>query len=73
MKQEQNRGEQRKASPAAIQKHLKGVDYPADKEALVHHAQEHGAGADVMSVLKRLPQEKWDTPAQLMKAVGKVE
>ncbi len=64
---------QSKASPPAIQKALKGMNYPAGKDKLIQHAREHGAGGDVLSVLERLPEERWNSPANLMKAVGKIE
>ncbi|MDB6123671.1 MAG: hypothetical protein JWQ71_2664 [Pedosphaera sp.] len=62
-----------KASPAEIQKALKGMHYPAKKEDIVGHAQEHGAGEEVMAVLNRLPNRAWKSPAELMKDVGKME
>jgi hypothetical protein len=32
-----------KANPVELQKHLKGVDYPATKEELIETAREQGA------------------------------
>jgi hypothetical protein len=32
-----------KVNPIQLQKHLKGVDYPASKEQLVQYAQKQGA------------------------------
>ncbi len=49
------------------------MNYPAGKDKLIQHAREHGAGGDVLSVLERLPEERWNSPADLMKAVGKIE
>ena len=62
-----------KASPAAIQKALKGMTYPAGKQELIDHAQGNNAPEDVLSVLHRLPEEEWRTPADLMKSVGRLD
>ena len=62
-----------KASPAEIQKHLGGVDYPASKQELIRHAKDQDAPEDVISVLNRVEDRSYDSPADLMKAVGKVE
>lgn len=32
-----------KVNPIQLQKHLKGVDYPATKEDLLQHAKDQGA------------------------------
>ncbi|CAL8480691.1 DUF2795 domain-containing protein [Caballeronia sp. S22] len=53
-----------------MQKALKGVDYPADKETIVKTAREHGASKDVMSALEALPDQQFQTPAEVSKAVG---
>jgi hypothetical protein len=43
------------ANPIQIQKHLKGVDYPASKQDLVNHAQQQAADENVCSTLQQLP------------------
>ncbi|MBD2292613.1 DUF2795 domain-containing protein [Anabaena sphaerica FACHB-251] len=63
-----------KANPVAVQKHLKGVDYPAGKQELIKHARQQGAGRDVLSLLEQLPEdEEYDNPADLNKAIGKIQ
>lgn len=64
---------QDRASPAEIQKCLKGIHYPADKKKVVGHAQKNKAPANVIHVLERVEDRQWKTPADLMKSVGKVE
>ena len=44
-----------KANPVEVQKHLKGVDYPADKQELIQHAKQQKAAKDVISLLEKLP------------------
>jgi hypothetical protein len=62
-----------KVNPIQLQKHLKGIDYPASKQDLIDHAEEHGADDNVRSLLEQLPDEEYETPADVSKAVGEVE
>ena len=54
-------------SPASIQRHLKGVDYPATKQDLIDHAKKQGAGEEVMAFLNSLPDERFKSPIGVMK------
>ncbi|MDR5755004.1 MULTISPECIES: DUF2795 domain-containing protein [unclassified Caballeronia] len=56
-----------------IQKALKGVDYPTDKQTLVETARSNGASEDVLSALGALPDQQFQTPAEVSKAVGEEE
>ena len=58
------------ASPIDLQKHLKGVDYPASKDDLVRTAEEEGAGEDVVAAIRDLPGDSFDSPADVSKAFG---
>ena len=62
-----------KVNPIELQKHLKGVDYPASKEELLQHAQQQGADEKVREILEQLPDEEYETPAEVNKAVGEME
>lgn len=57
-------------SPAEIQKYLKGIDYPADKDDLIAAAEEEGAPEDVINKLKELPGDSFNSPVDVMKAFG---
>ncbi|MHC0061635.1 DUF2795 domain-containing protein [Nostoc sp. UIC 10890] len=62
-----------KANPVEIQKHLKGVDYPASKKELTKHAKKQGADKEILSLLEKLPDdEEFDSPADLNKAIGEI-
>ncbi len=63
----------KKLSPIQMQKFLKGSKYPASKDALVQRAQENQAPTDVIGKLKSLPGNQYESPASLMKALGKTE
>ncbi|HEY9671602.1 MAG TPA: DUF2795 domain-containing protein [Waterburya sp.] len=61
------------ANPIQIQKHLKGVDYPASKEELIEHAQQQDADEDILSILEQLPDQEFETPAEVSKAIGNLQ
>lgn len=67
-----NQGQVR-VSPAQIEKHLGGIDYPASKQKLVQHAREQNAPEEVMQVLDRLPEQEYGSPADVAKGVGQAE
>lgn len=60
-------------NPISIQKHLKGMDYPASKETLLQHAKKHGADQDAMDTLEQIPDQEYETPAEVSKAIGAIE
>jgi hypothetical protein len=53
------------ANPIQIQKFLKGVDYPVKKDALIAHAKKMGADEKVCASLEELPDEEFQTPAEV--------
>jgi 5,10-methylene-tetrahydrofolate dehydrogenase/methenyl tetrahydrofolate cyclohydrolase len=62
-----------KANPVGIQKHLKGVDYPATKQQLIEHAKQQKADEDVLSILEQLPDDQeFSNPTDLNKAIGDI-
>ena len=61
------------SSPANVQNYLKGVEYPASKNELIHQAQNNRAPQEIMDVIKRLPADKFGGPQDVMKAYGQIE
>jgi hypothetical protein len=59
-------------NPIQLQKYLKGVDYPASREALLTNARKMGADESVFSSLKQLPDDDFETPADVSEALGKL-
>ena len=58
------------ANPSEIQRHLRGVDYPADREVLLEAAGSEDAPQDVIEALESLPEdEEFDGPDQVMRAI----
>lgn len=56
------------ANPIQIQKYLKGVDYPTDKQTLIKTARQQGADESVCASLDQLPDEEFQTPADVSAA-----
>jgi hypothetical protein len=58
------------ANPIDIQRHLIGVDYPADREELLETARSEEAPPEVVEALESLPEdEEFDGPDQVMEAI----
>jgi hypothetical protein len=62
-----------KANPIQVQKFLSGMHYPAGKDEIVDHAKKQGADDNIMQTLEQLPDESFETPADVSKAIGKIE
>ncbi|MCE8015166.1 DUF2795 domain-containing protein [Halomonas sp. MCCC 1A17488] len=60
-------------SPANITHHLQGVDFPARRDDLIAQAQANGAEDEVMEVVRRLPEQEYESMADVTKGVGEVE
>jgi hypothetical protein len=61
-----------KINPIDVQKHLKGLDYPATKDDVVACAKKNGADATLLDSLNRLEDESFQTPADVSQAIGKL-
>ncbi|MEV5240365.1 DUF2795 domain-containing protein [Streptomyces cinnamoneus] len=57
------------SDPIKFQRALKGAPYPTDREKLVEVAKKNKAGNDVVDKLSHLPDSKYETPADVQKAV----
>lgn len=60
------------ANPVEVEKSLKGIDFPAKKQDLIKHAQQHGADQNVIETIKDLPREEFHTAADVTKAIGEI-
>lgn len=62
-----------KINPIELQKHLKGLDYPASKDEIVQKANQQGADDEITQVLSQLPDREFKTPAEINEAVGDMQ
>jgi Protein of unknown function (DUF2795) len=56
-------------SPIDIQKALGGMDYPAKKDDIVKHAQDHGGDKEVIDALKKIEDREYEGPSGVSAAV----
>ncbi|MFL6051635.1 MAG: DUF2795 domain-containing protein [Actinoallomurus sp.] len=54
-----------------VQKYLSGMDYPASKEQLIEHAKKKGAPKEIMDELQEIPENEYDGPNRVSRAVAK--
>lgn len=59
-------------NPIELQKHLKGLDYSASKEAVIKHVDNNGVDQEVRSILEQLTDEEYEAPTDVNKAVGEI-
>lgn len=57
-------------SPSNVSAHLKGIDFPAEKEDLLRQVEENGAEPAVMEVLEALDEGPYESMADIMSAYG---
>ncbi len=59
-------------SAAGVASALKGIDLPQKKGELVSFAKDHDAQAEIIDILKKLPDRKFKTMADVQAALGEV-
>lgn len=63
----------KRPNPIEVEKHLKGIKFPASKQDLIEQARQNQAPGEVLSVLERMPDREFRTAADVAKGVGEVE
>ncbi|MBA2239307.1 MAG: DUF2795 domain-containing protein [Lysobacter sp.] len=58
-------------SPANVQKFLKGIEYPSNKQDLIRQARDNGAPEEVIDTIESFENEEFGGPQDVMKAYGK--
>jgi hypothetical protein len=67
-----NNNNQSAVTPADVQKHLSGLEYPASKQQVVDHATQNGASEDIISILDQLPDREYNGPAEVSREMGDI-
>ncbi|MCY1693866.1 hypothetical protein BIU98_08910 [Curtobacterium sp. MMLR14_010] len=60
-------------NPIQVQKFLSGIDYPASKDDIVTTAEKEGADDNVLDALKQIPDQEYDGPTAVSKAVSETD
>ncbi|PZF94886.1 DUF2795 domain-containing protein [Micromonospora deserti] len=53
-----------------LQEYLAGLDYPVSRDDLVRWGQENGVSTEMLQMLRALPVEEFDSPAELSEALN---
>jgi uncharacterized protein DUF2795 len=56
-------------NPIEVQKHLKGMSYPASRDDLVSTAEDNGADEDLLGQLRGLDRNTFSGPDDVMEAL----
>jgi hypothetical protein len=56
-------------NPIELQKHLAGVDYPADRGQLVQAARDNGADEELCRMLEKMPDQQYSGPDKVTEAL----
>lgn len=62
-----------KVSPAQIEKHLTGIDFPVGKRDLIMRAREKNVPEEVIKLLDRLPDREYGSASEVTKQFGESE
>ncbi len=60
-------------NPIQVQKYLKGIDYPCNKQQLVDKAKQEGADENVIRTLQAMPMDNFNSPNDVAEGIGKIE
>lgn len=59
-------------NPIQVQKYLKGLTYPVQKKDILQKARANGAEAHMLEQLQNLPEQSYERPTDVTKAIGKL-
>lgn len=60
-------------NPAQLERHLKGVSYPASKAELIKHMEQSGADECVCEAISSLPNQTYDSSATVSRAISAMQ
>lgn len=55
-----------------IEQHLKGINYPVQKNELVNQVRQKGASDDVVRKIEQLPQDRFQSQQEVMQNLDRV-
>jgi hypothetical protein len=58
--------------PSEVEPFLIGLDYPATREEIILHAESQKAPEDIADVLYRIPDRRYDNPADITYEIWKL-
>lgn len=61
------------ATPAEVQKALKGIEYPASKQDMIEYVNRKGSNSGILDLLNQIPDKIYNSPVDVSKAVGDLD
>lgn len=58
------------ANPVTVQRYLKGVEYPADRDDLLAAAEANDAPDEVVEAIEALEEQLYDGPDEVAEGLG---
>ncbi len=55
---------------ADVERAIRGIDFPADRNDLIEQARSNKAKSDVINILQNLPRNEFKSPIDVSKAFG---
>lgn len=62
----------RDRSPADVSRYLRGIDFPADRDALIRHARRQDVDDKVLDLLDHMPNRDYGSMADVMKGISEI-
>jgi hypothetical protein len=53
-------------APADVPRYLKGIEFPASRMDLIHHARQHHADPEMIRKLEEFPEEEYASMDQVL-------
>ena len=62
-----------KTNPIEVANSLRGIEYPVNKKGLLKCARDNEARAEIIKVIKNLPEKEYDDPISISQELGNIE
>jgi hypothetical protein len=62
-----------KISAAEIEKYVKGIDFPCDKNQLIQHAKSNNAPDEILDFMQDLPDQEYGSAVDVARGVSDVK
>jgi hypothetical protein len=62
-----------KITPITVEKYLKGIDFPANREELAEQAKQNNAPSEIVGMLNKLEEKQYNNVTDIAKEVSRVE
>lgn len=59
-------------NPIEVETHLKGIEFPANKQELIEHARQNQAPEEVLATLEPMPDREFGNAADVAKGLDQI-